>query len=188
MLKYQLHTVETAPDGAREALAEVQKTQGAVPANMRVLAESPSALNAYLGLVGPLFSGGSLTPAEQVVVQMAVSREHGCTFCVPFYTFFSSQVGLDAAVVAAIRDGNAIPDDRLAALAQYAVALVRARGAVSDEQTDAFLKAGFTKAQILDVLGGIAAKTYINYLTQIADVPLDDFIAEFAWTPGVATT
>ena len=181
MIQYELHTPESAPGEAKELLAAVKAANGVVPANMKVLANSPSALKAYLGLIGPLFEGGALSPAEQVVVQMAVSREHGCEFCVPFYTFYASHVGLDSAVADAIRDGQPIPDARLAALAEFSVALVRNRGRVSGEEVDEFFAAGFDKAQLLDVLGGIAAKTYINYLTQLADVPLDDFIQEFAW-------
>ena len=186
MIEFELHTVESAPAGSKEALAAVQETQGMIPNNMRALANSPSALKAYLGVVGPLFENGALSPAEQCVVQMAVSREHGCQFCVPFYTFFSSHVGLDDSVVSAIRDGDAIPDAKLAALAEFAVALVRERGKVAEEQVDAFFAAGFTKEQVLDVLGGIAAKTYINYLNQLAELPLNDFMEEFAWATPTA--
>jgi len=49
-----------------------------------------------------------------------------------------------------------------------------------------FFDAGFTKAQLLDVLGGIAAKTIINTLTQLTDIPLDDMLLPYAWKPPIA--
>ena len=181
MIEFELHTVESAPEGSRDALAAVQEAQGMLPNNMRALANAPAALKSYLGVVQPLFQDALLSPAEQCLVQMAVSRENGCQFCVPFYTFFSAHVGLDENVVAAVRDGDEIPDPKLRALAGFAVALVHARGKVSDEELNAFFSAGYQKEHILEVLGGIAAKTYINYLTQLADLPLNDFMEEFAW-------
>jgi hypothetical protein len=47
---FKLHTIETAPEASRNALAEVNKKFGRVPNFFGITAESPAATNAYLSL------------------------------------------------------------------------------------------------------------------------------------------
>lgn len=56
-------------------------------------------------------------------------------------------------------------------------------GFVSDDDTTSFLAAGYTKAQILEVILGISFKTLSNYTNHIADTPLDAAFAAKAWSP-----
>ena len=86
-------------------------------------------------------------------------------------------------VVLAIRNDEPIADSRLEALRKFTTAVVDTRGWVSDADIDAFLAAGFSKAQILDVILGISFKTLSNYTNHIADTPLDDAFAAEAWAP-----
>ena len=178
MFNFALHTIETAPEGSK-----VQEKYGLSLNNWAVLAESPAAFQGYMNLVQPLFEIGTLSPAEQALVQLTVSHEHECRYCVPYYTFSAPSVALDAAVVKAIRERNPIPDDRLATLHDFTLSLVRNRGKVTPAEVQAFFDAGFNKAQLLEILAGIAAKTMMNYLTQVVDIPLDDVLTPFAWEP-----
>lgn len=43
--------------------------------------------------------------------------------------------------------------------------------------------AGFTKAQVLEVILGISFKTLSNYVNHIAETPLDGAFAAQTWTP-----
>lgn len=186
MINFTLHTPETAPEGSKEFLNELHGKFGAYMNNWLVMAESPAVFKSYMYLIDQLSSNGTLSMAEQTLVQMTASRENGCRYCIPVYTLFGPQQGLDQAVVNAVLAGEPIPDKRLATLHDFTLSLMRNHGRVSEEEVQAFFDAGFTNAQLLDVLGGIAAKTLINTLTQLTDIPLDNMLLPFAWEPAVA--
>jgi alkylhydroperoxidase family enzyme len=46
---------------------------------------------------------------------------------------------------------------------------------------EGFIKAGFTQAQSLEILGVIAASTITNYTGTITQPPLEDFLQPHAW-------
>ncbi len=44
--------------------------------------------------------------------------------------------------------------------------------------------AGFSRAQLIEVLVGIAQRTLSNYLNHLAETPVDAPFQPFAWTPA----
>ena len=72
-------------------------------------------------------------------------------------------------------------DQRFAALSTLAKTLIEKRGHLSEQELDAFLAAGFTKEQILEVIAIVAASTITNYAGTIANPPLEDQFQQFAW-------
>jgi uncharacterized peroxidase-related enzyme len=181
MTEFALHDTETAPEGSRDRLAGIRAAWKFVPNLHRVLAESPAALEGYDALFG-LVSKTGLSPAEQQAAFLAVSAENGCEYCVSGHTVLAGMAGLDAAAVAALREGRPIADARLQALRAFAEAVVRDRGDVGDAAVEAFLAAGFTRANVLDVVLVVATKTISNYVNHIARTPFDDFMAATRWT------
>jgi alkylhydroperoxidase family enzyme len=93
---------------------------------------------------------------------------------------------MDPAVIAALRSGTPLPDARLEALHRYTGLVVRQRGWVSDEDTDAFLAAGFTRRNVLEVILAVATKVMSNYTNHIAHTQLDDFMHGNEWTRPAA--
>lgn len=87
----------------------------------------------------------------------------------------------------AIRSGEPIADRRLETLRRTTRELVRSRGWISRDDVEAFLAVGFTQAQLLDVIVGIAQKTISNYTNHVAGTPLDRPFARFAWSRAEAT-
>ncbi|WP_049781777.1 hypothetical protein [Asticcacaulis excentricus] len=62
--------------------------------------------------------------------------------------------------------------------------VVRERGFAGDAAADAFLAAGFTKAQVLEVVTIIAVKTISNYTNHLTHTPKEGFMSDpaLAWT------
>jgi alkylhydroperoxidase family enzyme len=60
------------------------------------------------------------------------------------------------------------------------------RGWVEETDIERFIAAGFTRAQVLEVILGVAMKTISNYSNHIAETPLDEAFAGAAWKPGGA--
>ena len=180
MSSFTRHTQATAPAPAGEALAKIQKAWGFVPNLHATLAESPVALEGYDALFN-LVGRGTLSPAEQQVAFLTVSRLNECEYCVSGHTVLAGHAKLDAASIDALRDGTRLADARLQALAVFTAAVVEQRGRLAPAQTEAFLAAGFTRAQVLEVVLIVATKTISNYVNHLTETPFDAFMAKTLW-------
>jgi len=181
MTDFTLHTVETAPEAARDHLAGIQKAWGFVPNLHRTLAESPPTLEGYDALFG-LVAKSSLTPAEQQVAFLAVSVENGCEYCVSGHSVLAKSAGLGPAAIEGLREDQPLSDSRLEALRTFVRTVVRERGFAGDAAVASFLAAGFTRAQVLEVVLVVATKTISNYVNHLTQTPLDAFMAATTWT------
>ena len=156
-----------------EAVLEDARTQfGFVPNLLSLMAESPAALKGYRQL-GELFRTSGLGKRERMLVELAASDENGCGYCTVAHSAQAAGAGVSAAEVDAVRAGGVPEDGAGAALVGMVRALIRRRGAVSDDEVAAFLAAGFSRGQLLDVVLGIAMKTISNYTNHLVDAPLD---------------
>ena len=84
-------------------------------------------------------------------------------------------------VVNAGRDGAPVEDARCSAWRECAVAVVEKRGRVAEAEVEGFLGAGFTKAQVLEVIVAAAFKMISNYTNHIAQIPLDEVFLPHRW-------
>ncbi|GAB5459245.1 MAG: carboxymuconolactone decarboxylase family protein [Henriciella sp.] len=182
MTDFQLHDANTAPEGARDFLAGVNKKMGFIPSLYAVFAENPAVLNAYTTLSDYVGKSG-LSPLEQQIVMITVSVENECHFCVAAHTTISEGQGLDLEVIAAVRDDRPIEDPRLEALRRFTKAVVVDRGFVSDCAIDSFLKAGWERADVLAVILGVSLKVISNYTNHVAETPVNEAFQKHAWVP-----
>lgn len=181
-----VHTIDTAPAASKERLKAAQSAFRFVPNLLGVLAASPAALQAYLA-VSEAFDASTFTDIERQVVLLTVSAEHECQYCMAAHSALASAVKMPREVLDALRHGEPIRDARLETLRRTTRILVDARGRIHDEDLDAFLAAGFTYAQLLEVIVGIAQKTISNYTNHVAETPLDRRFEKFAWSRAGAT-
>jgi len=185
MTDFTVYTLDTAPEAAKPLLQDSQKAFGFVPNLHGVLAESPQALEAYK-VLSDLFGKTSLTAVERNVVWMAINVENVCHYCVPAHSMIAKMQGVDEETVEALRNGAALKDEKLEALRKFTLQVVRQRGVVGESDVEAFLSAGFTRQNILDVIVGVAHKTLSNYANHFAQTPVDSAFAGEAWTPSAA--
>ena len=183
MANFTLHDSTTAPEGARDFIAGVEKKMGFVPSLYAVFAENPAVLNAYTQLADQLGKTG-LSPLEQQIVTITASVENECHFCVAAHTTISEGQGLDLSVIDAVREDRAIADPKLEALRLFSKKVVIDRGFVSDTDVDTFLAAGYDKATVLAVILGVALKVISNYTNHVAETPVNDAFRKHAWTPN----
>lgn len=179
---FPLHDVATAPEAARPVLEGARASFGMVPNLHRVLAEAPAALEGYAALWA-IFEKASFTPAERQVVYLASNYENACRYCMAGHTVLARHAGVSDEAVAAIRDGRPIADPHLEALRAFTARIVVNRGRVAEAEVEAFLAAGFTRSQVLDVVLGVAVKVISNYTNHLAATPLDGFMKDTVWTP-----
>ncbi|MBU1265491.1 MAG: carboxymuconolactone decarboxylase family protein [Gammaproteobacteria bacterium] len=168
---------------AAERLREARAKLGFVPNMYGVMANSPGLLDTYVHGYERFRVLSGFTPAEQEVVLLAVSRENGCTYCVAAHSFIADKMsGVPELVTNAIRDGLPIPDARLAALHDFTCTLVKKRGLPDKADVSAFLAAGYSERQILEIVLAIAVKTLSNYANHLFHTPVDAMFAGRTWT------
>ncbi len=181
MSRFNVHTLETAPAASKEHLATAKAAFGFVPNLIGVLAASPSAAQAYL-VLGDLMSKTSLTAVEREVVLLAASRTNTCGYCMAAHSTVAQGAKMPEAVLSALRAGEVLPDEKLEALRRFTVALVEQRGHVDSDGVSAFLAAGYTEANVLDVVLGTTMKTLSNYTNNVAHTPVDAAFQRWNWT------
>ena len=183
MSALKLHTLESAPAASKTMLEESNKAFGMIPNLHAVMAESPQHLEAYKNL-HELFSKSSLTDTERTVVWMVINVENECHYCVPAHSAIAKMQGIADATVQELREAKPLSDAKLEALRQFTLAVMRQRGNVTGAPLDAFFAAGYTQANVLDVILGLAQKTLSNYVNHIAKTPVDEPFTAFAWQPS----
>jgi uncharacterized peroxidase-related enzyme len=182
-MKFEIHTESTAPEYAQKLLSNSRAAFGAIPNLHGVMAEAPALLKAYQEL-GKIFSQTSLTAAEQQVVMLATSYANKCDYCVAAHTIIAGMHKVPADVVQSIRNGVEIAEPKLEALRRFTSKLVATRGWPGDEELERFVQAGYTRANVLEVVLGVGFKTLSNYTNHLAQTPLDAAFAAAAWSPA----
>lgn len=181
MAEFTYYTKETASDAAHNGLDQSINEFGGVPNLHAVMAESPELLEGYHALWG-LFKDTTLTPLEQQVVYQTSNFENDCHYCVPGHTGLMMRQKMPQDVIDALRDGTPIQDAKLQALRAFTRLLVINRGHAGDDALDAFLAAGYTKQNALEVIVGLATKVMSNYTNALAHTTLDPGMDKLAWT------
>ncbi|GHD00126.1 carboxymuconolactone decarboxylase family protein [Novosphingobium pokkalii] len=185
MTEFTAYTIETAPEAARPIFEGVKGAFGFVPNLQSYMAESPELLAGYTAL-WDLFSKTTLTVHEQQVVYLTANFENECHYCMAGHTTLAKMQKMGDDVIAALRAGTELPDARLEALHRFTTLVVRDRGFVADADVDAFIAAGFTRRNVLEVILGAATKLMSNYTNHIVHTPLDAFMKGNEWTKPAA--
>ena len=99
-------TIDDAPAAAQPLLEAVKKQLGSVPNLFRLVANSPAALEGYLGMFGALGKGALPAPTRERIA-LAVAEVNGCGYCPSAHTYLGKNLAkLDDAEIAANRGGG----------------------------------------------------------------------------------
>lgn len=181
MHRFVIHTPDSAPEKATPMLEKIEDDVGYVPNLFGGLADAPAVLDAYLSL-DKRFRNTELTPLQRNIVLLTASRTNECGYCMAAHSTELAEAGFPTDEIERVRNMEPLSDDRLEALRLFTHRIVKRRGHLSDEHIADFLEAGFERPQVLEVVLGVAMKTLSNYTNHIMDTPLDEQIAEFAWS------
>lgn len=184
-MKFQIHTTDTAPIDSQPALQAIEDRYGFIPNLAAVFAESPAAFNALLAALEAYDDESlTLTPVERQVVLLSVSVENRCDYCTAAHSMLVHSLGLDRQDIEALQQGRALSDPKLEALRLFTRDLVLSRGVLDDSSIASFLGAGFTRAQVFEVIVGVSLKTLTNYANHVASPPVNQqfraFLPEWA--------
>mgnify|MGYP005806220143 FL=1 len=184
MSRVQIVDPQTAPAPARNLLDAVQAQLGVTPNFIRVLANSPKALEGFLGLYGAA-SGFALDKATQERIALAVAEGNGCQYCVSAHTAIGRHAGLTNDEMALNRRGGS-GQARAAAVVAFAKALNDSRGEVTTAEFDAARAAGLTDGELVEVIAVVALNVFTNILGKATRVEIDFPKIELLGAPAKA--
>lgn len=179
-MEFTIHTIETAPPDSRSALVHAQETFGFIPNLEGIAAEAPALLNGSMAL-WDLFETTSFTKIEQQIIYLTVNYENSCDYCMAAHSGLAKAIAMPSEDIEALRNGTPLADTKLQALRHFTQQMVKARGWVEDSEIEAFLRVGYSKQQVLEVILGIAIKVMHNYTNHIAKTPLDKQFQPNIW-------
>lgn len=176
------NSATTAPEARQSPLDAINAAVGFVPNVYGTFASVPAALKGLVSL-NAAFEETSFSAAEREIIALTTSVYNRCPYCVAGHSTFALQHGVDSETVNAIRTGSFGLDPREHALGRTTLTILQRKGLLSAVDTATFLNAGYSSAQLLELLLGIAAKTMTNFASKIAKIPLDEAFLDQAWTP-----
>jgi uncharacterized peroxidase-related enzyme len=172
MTTFKIHTADTAPEKSRPILKELLGKFGFLPNVVGVLAESPVALKSWVDQKMDL-DQGTLSATERKIVHMSASYLNNCGYCMAAGTTIAEKEGVSRDILDALRADKPLKDAKLEQLRQFTKSVLRRMGRPDRTDIDAFRKAGYTDAQLLEVIAGISHATMGNYINHIVEAPLD---------------
>ena len=164
-------TKDTADTDQTALLDAIQGKLGMVPNFLAVLAHSPEALKAFLGLHG-IAEAGHLDPQTRERIALAIAQDNACQYCVSAHTAIGRKAGLTDAEIEANRAGTS-QDAKAAAAVVFAKALNDNFGDVTLAELSAVRDAGYGDAEIVEIIVHVGMNILTNLIGRASQVDID---------------
>ena len=153
----------------------LQKGLGFVPNLYAYFAKSETALGDYLALQN---RKSTLRAKEREVINLVTSQINGCRYCQSAHTAIGKMNGFTDDQILEIRKGTASFDSKLDALAKFTASVVTNRGKATEESKNNFFAAGYTEANLIDVIIVVGDKIISNYIHNLTEFEIDFPVAD----------
>lgn len=165
-------TIDASPTASKPLLEAVKAQLGSVPNLFRLVANSPAALEGYLGLSGAL-AKGAIGAKTRERIAIAVAEHNACDYCLSAHTYLGRNLAkLSEAELEAARRARS-DDPKADAALRFAKAVMDARGHVSAAAIDAARAAGHSDAELVEIVLHVALNTLTNYVNSVAATEVD---------------
>jgi uncharacterized peroxidase-related enzyme len=165
-------TIADAPEKSQPLLDAVVKQLGSAPNMFRLISTSPATLEGYLSMSGAL-GKGALPAATRERIALAVAEVNGCDYCLSAHSYLGKNLAkLDDAEMTANRNG-ASNDPKADAAVRFAAKVTRERGHIGDADFAAIKLAGYTDAQIIEIVQHVALNSWTNYFNNVFQTEID---------------
>ena len=162
---------DSANSEQSELLAAIQSQLGMVPNFLRVFANSPAALRAFLGLHG-IASEGSLDAPTRERIALALAQQNACAYCVSAHTALGRKAGLNGAEMEANRAGSS-QDSKAAAAVKFSKALAEHSGQVTTAELLEVRNAGYSESDIVEIITHVGLNLLSNIIGKASQVEID---------------
>ena len=163
--------LDETPAASRALLEGVQRKIGIAPNLFRTMAHSSAALRAYLSQSEAL-SAGVLSAGIREQIALAIAGANQCDYCASAHTLMGRAAGVEDAELA-LNLGGRSEDPKTQAALDFARAIVQTRGRITDDRVAAVRAAGFSEAELVEIVAHVGMNIFTNYFNHIAGTEID---------------
>ncbi len=174
MSKFTVPTRGEVSENNQAIFDNLKNGLGFVPNLYAYYAKNETALGDYLALQN---RKSTLKAKEREVINLVTSQVNGCRYCQSAHTVLGKMNGFTDEQVMEIRKGAASFDSKIDALAKFTKAVVESKGKVSQVVKNNFFDAGYTEANLIDVVIVVGDKVISNYIHNLTGFEIDFPIA-----------
>ena len=167
MTRIAVPNSEQVPADSKPTLDVFTRNIGFTPNMLATFALSPIAFNAWATLRASLSKALDVRTRDSI--SLAVSEVNGCDYCLGVHSFgaeHGAKMTADEIILA--RKGHASDPKRDAAV-QFARKVIETRGNVSDADLKAVRDAGYTDANVIEIVALVATSSLTNFFNNVFD-------------------
>lgn len=169
-LVFEVPTREQVSENNQGIFDHMMKAFGKVPNLYATFGLNDTALADYLTLQN---RKSTLTAKEREIINLVVSQVNDCKYCVPAHTAIGKMMGFTDEQILEIRRAQISFNEKYDALARFVREVTINRGRPSEKAADALADAGYTQANVIDIMMVIGDKIISNYLHNFTQIPVD---------------
>lgn len=162
---------DTANAEQNELFEAIQSQLGMVPNFLKVFANSPAALGAFLGL-HTIAGGGSLESQTRERIALTIAQKTSCQYCVSAHTAIGRKAGLSTAEIEANRAGTS-QDAKAAIAVKFAQALIEHKGEVTNDELVELRDVGYSESDIVEIITHTGMNFLTNLIGKVSRVDID---------------
>ena len=162
---------DTATTKSKDLLARVEQRVGGKSNMMRIMANSPAILGAYLSF-NQAFEEVKMTPKLRALITTVVAELNGCDYTLSTAMVLGPRVGASTEELNAAREIRA-SEPKAAAALQFTAQLIENRGHIPASEVEKLHAAEFSDEEIVEIVALIALNIFRNYLNLVAGTEID---------------
>lgn len=171
MSRIAIPSLDDAPEASKPVLDAVHKQLGVVPNLFRLIGVSPTALSAFAGFQGALSKSLDVKTRERIA--LAVAQVNGCDYCLSAHSYLGLNLAKISPEEIALNRKGASGDAKANAAVAFAAKVAKERGHLKDGDVAAVRAAGFTDAQLVEIVALVAENSFTNYLNEVVKTDID---------------
>lgn len=170
MTSFSVPSRHEVSSGNQTIFDSLEKSLGFVPNLYATLAYNDTALGDYLQLQN---RKSTLRSKEREIINLVVSQVNECQYCLAAHTALGQLNGFTQEQILEIRSANVSFDSKFDALAKFVQSATINRGKPEPSATEELFSAGYSKANLVDILMVIGDKMVSNFLHGTTQIPID---------------
>lgn len=163
--------IANVSDEQKQLFNEVKGAFGAVPNMFKTIGHSSAALESMWTSFGAL-GKGSISPALGEQIAVLVADINRCEYCLSAHTVLGKNAGVTEEEMTLAQRGTS-HDPKVQVALNFARKLVTQHGQVSRDDIELVKKAGFSDAEVTEILAHVALNIFTNYTNVAFDVEVD---------------
>ena len=162
---------DDAPTASQPMLDAVNAQFGVVPNLFRLVSLSPAALAGLTSLSGA--HAKALDVKTRARLAIATAQVNGCDYCMSAHTYLGLNLAMISPEEIALNRNGASGDPKADAAVRFGTKVAQTRGKVSAVDIAAVKMAGFTEAQVIEIITVVAENFLTNLINNVAETDID---------------